>query len=98
VSGIGVIGRDYYGVFPLRGKLLNVREASGKSLTENAEIQALKQIMGLQHQKVYKDTLTLRYGHLMIMTDQVSTVLYSEDPLEHEDLNERITMVPISKA
>ena len=28
VSGLGVVGRDYYGVFPLRGKLLNVREAS----------------------------------------------------------------------
>ena len=28
VSGLGVIGRDNYGVFPLRGKLLNVREAS----------------------------------------------------------------------
>lgn len=71
VAGIGVIGRDYYGVFPLRGKLLNVREASGKNLTENSEIQAIKQIMGLQHQKVYQDTSSLRYGHLMIMTDQV---------------------------
>ena len=28
VSGLGVIGRDHYGVFPLRGKLLNVREAT----------------------------------------------------------------------
>ena len=28
VSGLGVVGRDHYGVFPLRGKLLNVREAS----------------------------------------------------------------------
>ena len=28
VSGLGVVGRDYYGVFPLKGKLLNVREAS----------------------------------------------------------------------
>ena len=28
VSGLGVVGRDYYGVFPLRGKLLNVREAT----------------------------------------------------------------------
>ena len=28
VSGLGVVGRDYYGAFPLRGKLLNVREAS----------------------------------------------------------------------
>ena len=28
VSGLSVIGRDKYGVFPLRGKLLNVRDAS----------------------------------------------------------------------
>ena len=28
VSGLGVVGRDQFGVFPLRGKLLNVREAS----------------------------------------------------------------------
>ena len=70
VSGIGVVGRDYYGVFPLRGKLLNVRDATGKSLMDNAEIQAIKQIMGLQHKKNYEDTTPLRYGHLMIMTDQ----------------------------
>uniref|UniRef100_A0A673XP94 DNA topoisomerase 2 n=1 Tax=Salmo trutta TaxID=8032 RepID=A0A673XP94_SALTR len=30
VSGLGVVGRDRYGVFPLRGKMLNVREASHK--------------------------------------------------------------------
>ena len=28
VSGLGVVGRDFYGVFPLRGKVLNVREAT----------------------------------------------------------------------
>lgn len=32
VSGLGVVGRDRYGVFPLRGKLLNVREASHKQV------------------------------------------------------------------
>ena len=32
VSGLGVIGRDRYGVFPLRGKLLNVREATHKQV------------------------------------------------------------------
>lgn len=32
VSGLGVIGRDRYGVFPLRGKILNVREASHKQV------------------------------------------------------------------
>ena len=28
VSGLSVVGRDNFGVFPLRGKLLNVREAT----------------------------------------------------------------------
>ena len=32
VAGLGVIGRDSYGVFPLKGKLLNVREATHKQV------------------------------------------------------------------
>lgn len=36
----------------------------------NAEITALKKIIGLQHAKTYVDTKSLRYGKLMIMTDQ----------------------------
>jgi DNA topoisomerase-2 len=39
-------------------------------IIKNAEINAIRQIMGLQHGKKYEDTKTLRYGHLMIMTDQ----------------------------
>ncbi|XP_011191143.2 DNA topoisomerase 2 isoform X1 [Zeugodacus cucurbitae] len=73
VSGLGVIGRDLYGVFPLRGKLLNVREASFKQLAENAEINNLVKIIGLQYKKKYntmEDLKTLRYGKVMIMTDQ----------------------------
>ncbi|XP_038982287.1 DNA topoisomerase 2 [Phoenix dactylifera] len=70
MAGISVVGRNYYGVFPLRGKLLNVREASHKQIMENAEIQNIKQILGLQHGKEYDSTKGLRYGHLMIMTDQ----------------------------
>ncbi|KAK6048200.1 DNA topoisomerase II [Cooperia oncophora] len=34
VSGLGVVGRDRYGVFPLRGKLLNVREGNIKQVGE----------------------------------------------------------------
>lgn len=41
VAGLGIIGRDKYGVFPLRGKLLNVREATTKQIMENAEINNL---------------------------------------------------------
>ncbi|KAJ3321673.1 DNA topoisomerase 2 [Boothiomyces sp. JEL0866] len=70
VSGLSVVGRDNFGVFPLRGKLLNVREASHAQIMANAEISAIKQILGLQQGKVYNDTNSLRYGHLMIMTDQ----------------------------
>jgi DNA topoisomerase-2 len=72
VSGLSVIGRDNYGVFPLRGKLLNVREASHSQIMANAEINQIKQIMGLQHGKVYSSVDSLRYGHIMVMTDQVS--------------------------
>lgn len=90
-----------------RGKLLNVRDATAAQISDNAEIQNIKQILGLQHGKVrypmhvcthssielaatvqqllhmqcmmpsamchaqvYEDTKALRYGHLMIMTDQ----------------------------
>lgn len=70
VAGLAVIGRDYYGCFPLRGKLLNVRDASADQINKNAEINALKQIIGLQHKKHYTSTQGLRYGHIMIMTDQ----------------------------
>uniref|UniRef100_A0A8C0GZP7 DNA topoisomerase 2 n=1 Tax=Chelonoidis abingdonii TaxID=106734 RepID=A0A8C0GZP7_CHEAB len=73
VSGLGVVGRDRYGVFPLRGKMLNVREASHKQIMENAEINNIIKIVGLQYKKNYDDQeslKTLRYGKIMIMTDQ----------------------------
>lgn len=70
VSGLSVVGRDLYGVFPLRGKLLNVREANHKQIMDNEEICNIKKILGLQHGKVYKNNTELRYGHVMIMTDQ----------------------------
>ncbi|XP_062866444.1 DNA topoisomerase 2-beta [Trichomycterus rosablanca] len=73
VSGLGVIGRDRYGVFPLRGKILNVREATHKQIMENAEINNIIKIVGLQYKKSYDDAeslKSLRYGKIMIMTDQ----------------------------
>lgn len=72
VAGLAVVGRDHYGCFPLRGKLLNVRDASADQIAKNAEITALKKIIGLQHRKLYtaENIKELRYGHVMIMTDQ----------------------------
>jgi DNA topoisomerase-2 len=70
MAGLEVIGRDYYGVFPLRGKLLNVREAATSALMKNEEIQSIIKIIGLQIGKQYEDIKNLRYGSIMIMSDQ----------------------------
>lgn len=73
MAGLGVIGRDRYGVFPLRGKMLNVREATAKQILDNAEITSICKIVGLNFKEKYesKDSLKqLRYGKIMIMTDQ----------------------------
>lgn len=60
-------------VFEFAGKILNVREATHKQILENAEINNLIKILGLQYKKKYEsrdDLKTLRYGKIMIMTDQ----------------------------
>jgi DNA topoisomerase-2 len=69
IAGLSKVGRDNYGVFPLRGKCKNVREASVKQLLANQEFSDLKKILGLQQEKVYTSLSELRYGRLMIMTD-----------------------------
>lgn len=55
----------------LKGKLMNVRDASTKQVVANKEIQAITKILGLKHGKQYDSVKDLRYGHLMIMADQV---------------------------
>jgi DNA topoisomerase-2 len=69
IAGLSVVGRNAFGVFPLRGKPRNVRDASVKQVTDNEEFSNLKKILGLQHGKVYNSLRELRYGRLMIMTD-----------------------------
>ena len=70
ISGLKVVGREKYGVFPLRGKLLNVKDISAAKKTANTELTHIKQILGLVHGKNYSDIKQLRYGRIMIMTDQ----------------------------
>ena len=72
MSGLSVVGQDKYGVFPLKGyKLLNVRESSPQQLQRNPKIQNIKNILGLQFGKSYENVKELRYGHLIIMAEQV---------------------------
>ena len=56
MSGRSVVGNQRYGIFPLKGKLLNVRGASPKELLNNEEIINLKKILGLKHGKQYLNT------------------------------------------
>jgi len=93
MSGRAVIGSDYYGIFPLKGKLLNVREATAKQLLENEEIINIKKIMGLQHEKDYEDANSLRYGGIVLMTDQDS--VSGDTPLTLKNPNGEIEIQTI---
>lgn len=73
MAGLSIIGKDYYGVFPLKGKLLNVREASVQQQLKNEEVKNLIQIIGLKQDNVYddeEDFKSLRYGKILCLTDQ----------------------------
>ena len=74
VSGLSSDDRDNIGIYPLKGKLLNVRGEVSKKIAENKEIGDIKKILGLESGKVYDNIETvyscLRYGKIMVMTDQ----------------------------
>jgi len=70
MEGLAVIGRDKYGIFPLKGKLLNVKDQSNDKILKNQEISNLKQILGLRQGHKYKSLDELRYGGIIILTDQ----------------------------
>jgi DNA topoisomerase-2 len=70
ISGLKEVGRERWGVFPLRGKLLNVRDITVQKFNANEELTAIKKILGLEQGKQYKDVSELRYGRVMVMADQ----------------------------
>lgn len=69
LSGLSSADRDRFGVFPLKGKVMNVKDASVKKIMENEEITNIKKILGLESGKEYTNTNDLRYGKIMLMTD-----------------------------
>jgi DNA topoisomerase-2 len=73
VSGLQSDDRNYIGIYPLKGKVLNVRGAT-KDIRDNRELADLIKILGLEIGKQYT-TLEqiqkqLRYSKIMIMSDQ----------------------------
>jgi DNA topoisomerase II len=73
VSGLSKEDRNRIGIYPLKGKLMNVRGELQTTIAKNDEISDIKKILGLEVGKAYtKDEIDkkLRYGHIMFMTDQ----------------------------
>jgi len=70
LSGLSQEQRKTFGVYPLKGKVLNVKDTSDSKVEQTKEIAELKKILGLTSGKKYTTTADLRYGSVMIMTDQ----------------------------
>lgn len=63
--------RKFWGIFPLKGKPLNVRDAQQKQIDKNDEIVCLKKILALRGGEDYtgENISKLRYGRIMILSD-----------------------------
>jgi DNA topoisomerase-2 len=70
ISGLKIVGRESWGVFPLKGKMLNVKDISQVKFNQNEELTAIKKILGLEQGKKYASVKDLRYGRVMVMADQ----------------------------
>jgi DNA topoisomerase-2 len=70
IAGLQVVGSERWGVFPLRGKLLNVKDITVAKFNANEELTAIKRIIGLKQGTKYTSLKELRYGRIMIMADQ----------------------------
>ena len=74
VSGLSSEDRNTIGVYPMKGKILNVRGEQVKKVAENKEIAEIKKILGLETGKEYPSmadvSKSLRYGKIIILCDQ----------------------------
>ena len=73
VSGLSTEDRNSIGIYPMKGKILNVRGELQKKITENKEITEIKKILGLEINKVYtleEINKSLRYGKILFLVDQ----------------------------
>jgi len=74
LSGLSTEDRNIYGIYPLKGKLMNVRGETSKKIYDNKEIIDIKKILGLETGKKYNSIddvhKCLRYSKILFMTDQ----------------------------
>lgn len=68
----GKSGRDWFGIYALRGKVLNCRNATTKSIKANKVVDDVIKALGLKLGADYTDEQNykkLRYGRVLIITD-----------------------------
>ena len=74
ISGLSSEDRNMIGVYPLKGKVMNVRGEAVKKISENKEIAEIKKILGLESGKTYKNIEDvhshLRYSKVLFLMDQ----------------------------
>ena len=74
ISGLSPEDRNTFGVYPLKGKVMNTRGGNSKDINENKEITEIKKILGLETGKEYTSiedvNKSLRYSKVVFMTDQ----------------------------
>ncbi len=70
LSGLSSDARNVYGVYPIRGKLINPRDKSADKIAKDKIIIDLKKILGLEAGRTYVDAQKLRYGRIIFVTDQ----------------------------
>ena len=72
VGVFGKKGRDFIGIYPIRGKILNTRNAGMKQIADSREITGIRTALGLQVGVDYtldENYKKLRYGKVMIVSD-----------------------------
>ena len=70
MAGLSELGRQWWGVFPLKGKLLNTMK---QGMQQNEVLHDLQRVIGLNVNKTYataEERATLRYGSIAILCDQ----------------------------
>jgi DNA topoisomerase-2 len=74
ISGLSEKDKNTIGIYPLKGKIMNVRGELVKKISENEPITNIKKILGLENDRQYLSMedvhAHLRYSKIMIMTDQ----------------------------
>lgn len=72
VNGLNPGDRDYIGIYPMRGKVLNVKSASEQRYIESRVIIEIKKMIGLEEEVDYSiksNFNRLRYGRAVIIGD-----------------------------